>query len=154
LDDRVIKSYTRMKSLMLRTFDCNTKSTCEYQIMFLHRKMTENETVHQYYAELIRLAKLGYPSLSEDQLFQQVGELFMRSLTKNHSQLQYKLFEKYNKSKNYKNWKHFMVDVEKFNEMFDNTSINYNARANVNKVSFKCDCLNKFLYNNKQKEEE
>jgi hypothetical protein len=86
LDDKVIKSYTRMKSFMLRTFNCNTKSTCEYQIMFLHRKMTENETVHQYYAELVRLARLGYPSLSEDQLFQQVGELFMRSLTKNHSQ--------------------------------------------------------------------
>ena len=72
-----MKSYTHLKSSMLKLFANKNPSHREAVAKFETRQQESDENLHQYYATLSSLSKESFPTLSKNQRLEYVGERFI-----------------------------------------------------------------------------
>ena len=81
IDNKTIKSYQELQEHVKSLYNHDTQTTREHIINFVQRKQKSNETIGEFYASTVELAKKAFPKLNQKDLDQQVSNIFMNGLS-------------------------------------------------------------------------
>ena len=98
IDNKTIKSYQDLQEHVKSLYNHDMLTTRDHVINFIQRQQQPNETIGEFYASIVELAKKAYPKLGQKDLDQQISDNFINGL--NNSLIRQQLLINHDKQSN------------------------------------------------------